>query len=145
VRAVVDANTWVAALMRRGGAPVAVLDAFMSGQFTLVASEPILSEFLLVLRRPRIARLCGLTPDDVESTVAYLRERAEMVPLSGGYTMCRDPEDDKLIETALRGAAPVIVSRDQDLHDPALAARLRPLGVRALHPEEFLRLLRSTL
>lgn len=75
--------------------------------------------------------------------VMYLRERATMVRLSGGYAMCRDPEDDKLVETAVRGTASIIVSRDGDLHEEDLTARLRSLGVRVLFPEQFLQRINS--
>jgi len=74
--------------------------------------------------------------------VAYLRERAVMVSATGEHALCRDQDDNKLIEAAIRGHAPAIVTRDGDLHDEKLAAKLRPFGIRVLYPHELLQLVR---
>lgn len=136
MRAVVDANVWVAALMAPGGPADAVLSAFMAGEFVSIVSAPVLSELATILNRPRIAAKCAVTPADVREWVRYMRARCEVVTVTGGYHLCRDPDDNKLIETAVRGRAPLIVSRDSDLADPALKEPLARLGIRVLVPED---------
>jgi putative PIN family toxin of toxin-antitoxin system len=40
-----------------------------------------------------------------------LRERSDIVPITGSIRMCRDPDDDLVIETALNGRADALVKR----------------------------------
>ena len=47
--------------------------------------------------------------------VADLALAAVLVELQGGVKTCRDPDDDKLLETAVLGRADCIVTGDQDL------------------------------
>lgn len=65
VRAVVDTNVWVSALINPSGAPAEVLTAYRAGAFTLVTSEEMLAEVGEVLARPRIARKYGIEAADI--------------------------------------------------------------------------------
>ncbi|MCE2423479.1 MAG: putative toxin-antitoxin system toxin component, PIN family [Gemmatimonadetes bacterium] len=47
--------------------------------------------------------------------VAQLEAVSEWVPNAGAKLGCRDPDDDKLLETALMGAADCLVTGDWDL------------------------------
>ena len=47
--------------------------------------------------------------------LAQLEAVSEWVPIAGAKLGCRDPDDDKLLETALMGAADCLVTGDQDL------------------------------
>lgn len=115
MRAVVDTNVWVSALLNPSGSPARVLEALRGRQFTLVVSPPMLDELAEVLARPRIARKYGITTDDVRELLDLLRERAELAVVTGAVRICRDPDDDMVIETALAGKADVLVTRDDDL------------------------------
>lgn len=141
MRAVVDANVWIKALISPGGPQDKLLKAAMEHRFTPVFSEPMLSELRVVLRRPAIAKLCHMENADITATISYLRQLSNMVKVTGAYILCRDPEDNKIIETAVRGGAPIIVSQDSDLCDPALREPLAELGIRVIVAAEFLELL----
>ena len=65
-----------------------------------------------VLRRPRIAP--KIAPAFVDG-LRHLFAAAELVTITEGVTLCRDPDDDKFLEQALNGRADVIVSGDDDL------------------------------
>jgi predicted nucleic acid-binding protein len=68
-----------------------------------------------------------------------LRERAEAVEVTGAMRLCRDPDDDIVVETALTGPADVLVSRDGDLKGATdLAQRLSERGVAVLTVRQFL-------
>ena len=139
MRAVVDTNVWISAVLNPMGAPAAVRSALQRQQFTLVTSEPLLTEVALVLARPRFAHRYGVTPADVADLVALLRERAEVVPVTGVVQICRDPDDDVVIETALNGRADALVSRDDDLKAASdVAAILSERGVAVLTVRRFL-------
>jgi predicted nucleic acid-binding protein len=53
-----------------------------------------------------------------EEIVAYLRLIAVLatpVTVTGALSLCRDPDDDAVLETALAGGATHVVSRDEDI------------------------------
>jgi uncharacterized protein len=138
-RVVVDTNVWVSALLNRHGFPAQVLTAFAAGQFTLLISSPLLDELAEVLARPRIARKYGVTRTDREELVTLLRERGTGVEMTGSVHLCRDPDDDVVLETALRGRAHTLVSRDEDLKgDAELARLLQAAGIQVLSVGRFL-------
>ena len=139
MRVVVDTNVWISAALRPAGPPGRVRAALVAGQFTLVASEPLLEELAGVLARPRLVRRYGLSPEEVAEAVAVVRQRVQFVPIAGTLHVCRDPKDDMFVETALAGAADVLVSRDDDLkRAPEVAAVLGERGVRVLTVQQFL-------
>lgn len=139
MRAVVDTNVWVSALLNAAGWPARVLQAFRDGLFQLVISEPLLAELQEVLARPRIARKYHLTAASRNDVLDLLRRHGEIVPVMGAVQICRDPDDDIVLETALRGGADVVVSRDDDLKgDSDLVAILQTLGIAVLSVQHFL-------
>jgi len=115
VRAVVDTNVWVSAVLSSAGPPAAVRAALERRRFTLVTSEPLLAEIAEVLARPRFGERYGVTAADASELVALLREQAELVQVTGAMQLCRDPDDDIVIETARNGRADALVTRDDDL------------------------------
>jgi putative PIN family toxin of toxin-antitoxin system len=92
-----------------------LLAALREGWFTPVLSPELLAEFRDVLFRERIRTRWRLSPDDVDELLALFQELAIEAHPTGGLHVCRDPEDDFLIETALLTGTEVIVSRDDDL------------------------------
>jgi putative PIN family toxin of toxin-antitoxin system len=139
VRAVIDTNVWISAILNPGGAPAAIRSALDAQRFTLVTSESLLNELREVLSRPRFARLSQVTPSEIDQLLAMLSERGETVPLTGSVELCRDPDDNMVIETALVGNAEVLVTRDDDLKGVSLLASiLRERGVTVLSLRQFL-------
>jgi putative PIN family toxin of toxin-antitoxin system len=139
VRVAVDTNLTVSAMINPAGFPARVMAAFAAGRFTLETSEPLLEELGVKLCLPRIRRRTGLTPGQVADLTDAMRELAEVVAVTGEVKLCRDPNDDRVIETALKGRADVLVSRDEDLtRAPEVWAALGPAGVRVLTVARFL-------
>jgi len=115
-----------------------IAEALRSGRVTLLTSEPVFAEMAEVTERPRLVRT-GEARLLARSLVAMTRERAEFVTIAGNLQLCRDPNDDMVIETALRGAADVLVTEDKDLlEDPNVRAALALGGVRVLRVAQFL-------
>jgi len=115
----------------------------MGRRFTLVISRPMLDELRNILRRDDVARRAGITEEDIRATIRYLTSVGVSVEVTGqGYPLCSDPDDNKVIETAVRGHAPVIVSRDPHLCGDDMVEPLSKLGVRVLSVQEFMRALR---
>ncbi len=115
MRAVVDTNILVRALIRPQGTVGPVLLRLRQGDYTLLYAPPLLEEVVDVLNRPRLRRKYGLSRADIRTVVSLLLLRGELVTPDERITACRDPKDNKFLEVAVTGQADVIVSGDEDL------------------------------
>lgn len=139
MRAVVDTNIWVSAIISPKGAPARVLQAYRDSRFTLVTSDNLLDELRDVLNRPRIANKYGIRADDVDTLINVMRAGSVLVRTTGTVRVCRDPDDDESIEVAIVGEADAVVSRDDDLaRAPEVAEYLSGKGIRTLTVRRFL-------
>lgn len=128
-----DTNVWVSAFINPHGFPARLKDAWIAGQFDVVVSIPLLEEIADVLTRPRIQVKYGLADEEIEQFLRLLQERAIHVIPPGGLHLCRDPDDDLILETAIVGEARYAISRDDDLKgDSDLVAAMRSRGVEVL-------------
>ena len=130
IRAVVDTNVYVTALLSRTGSPARIIRALGEGLFDAIVCPRLLDELRGVLGRPKIAeRVDTAVADDF---VAWLERIAITVPDPGTVlAISPDPEDDYLIALALIGRAEVIVSGDAHL------LALTGLTPRTLSPSTF--------
>jgi putative PIN family toxin of toxin-antitoxin system len=134
-----DTNVWVSAFINPHGFPARLKDAWITGQFDVVVSTPLLEEIADVLTRPRIQAKYGLSTEEIEQFLRLLQKRALHVTPTGDLHLCRDPDDDLILETAVLGSAQYIVSRDDDLKgDDDLVAQMRSRGVEMLSVQHFL-------
>lgn len=101
----VDTNVWVSAFINPHGAPAKLKDAWTCGDFQAVVSVPLLDELAEVLARPRIAKKYGLDAREIGEFLRLLSVRAIKVMPAGSLRVCRDPDDDLILETALLGRA----------------------------------------
>jgi putative PIN family toxin of toxin-antitoxin system len=108
VRALLDANVLVSALLSRIGAPAQLIEAWLEGRFELVVCEVLLAE---IERTPASPKLRGrVDPGDAAGFVAMLRALAELVadPAEPPPVSSRDPGDDYLIALAARERVPLV-------------------------------------
>jgi uncharacterized protein len=73
----------------------------------------VIDEVATRLARPKFAKYV----DEAKrrAFIADVRLTAILVELTGSQQACRDPDDDKLLETAILGNADYLVTGDQDL------------------------------
>ncbi len=137
MRAVVDTNILVRALLKPHGSVGPLLDFLRDGRFVFLYSDATLDELIDVLGRSRMVLRYGITAEETEAVCALVILRGERVQPNRTITACRDPKDDKFLDLAVAGRAEVIVTGDDDLRvlDPFE-------GIPMLQPSEFLRLLR---
>lgn len=136
MRAVVDTNILVRAVIRPTGTVGPVLMRLRQGDYTLLYAQLLLEELVDVLNRPRIRDKYQLTDEDIQSVIGLILLRGEAVLSQERITACRDPRDDRFLEAAVAGEADVIVSGDDDL------LVLHPFaGIPILPPAAFLRML----
>ncbi len=119
-----------------------MLTAFSAGAFIPVVSITLLDEIREVLSRPRIRRRIQASDEYLANILDTLGESAIEVLPSGTLQLCRDPDDDLLLEMAIAGGAQFAVSRDDDVkRDLDLIAKLRTHGVEVLSIVQFLSML----
>ncbi len=152
---VVDTNVWISALLNPRGHPAKVMKAFVEGRFTPVVSQQLLEELVSVLQRPRIWRTIArrLAQIDIQlarnllllyqgialALVHTLYQSGHTISLQGDVDLCRDKRDNMVLETAQRGKAHCLVTRDDDLKRvPELIAHMEGQGIRVLTVQQFL-------
>jgi putative PIN family toxin of toxin-antitoxin system len=138
IRAVLDANVVVSAMLSPQGAPARVV-ALVGTAYELVWSPAIVAECLRVITYPKLrGRLQVRRPGALVAQVAAAATMIETeLPELG--VVKGDPSDDVYLATALVGAARRVVTGDQ-----RHLLRLREFaGVRIVNPAEFLAELRS--
>jgi putative PIN family toxin of toxin-antitoxin system len=113
VRAVLDVNVLVAAILSRDGAPADVVRAWRLGRFELVVSPALLGEMERVLTYPKIRR--RIPERDAAAFVALLRREPLLNdPAAPPPVRPADPGDDYVVALAMSARA-VIVSGDAHL------------------------------
>ncbi len=79
MRAVIDTNILVRALIKPGGTVGPVIVSLRDEKFTLVYSREILEELADVLSRPRIAKKYDISERDIARVLRLILTRGEMV------------------------------------------------------------------
>lgn len=140
--ALFDSNVWVSAFLNPFGAPAQLKDAWLAGRLDVVTSVPLLAEVSDVLRRPRIKRKYKIPENDIVAFCELLAVRTTLVPLAGSLTICRDPDDDNIVETALAGNVTYLVTRDDDIkQDPLVRQYLKARGIQVVTVSRMLHIL----
>jgi hypothetical protein len=130
VRAVLDTNVLISAILSPRGSPARLLLAWQTGGFDLVVSPALLAELARALGYPKLARL--IAPADADAFVRWIARSAVLAADPEVLPPIRsaDPNDDYLLALAMAQRA-VLVSGDA--HLTVLADRL-PIRT----PAEFL-------
>ena len=137
--ALLDTNVWVSAFLKPTGPPGQIVDGWRRGDFSAVTSLSQLAEILDVLNRPRLIRRFRYSRQEIETFVRLIAARASVIEISGDLKICRDPDDDEILEAAVRGKSQYLVTRDDDLkRDLDLIKMARRNGVRVVSVRQFL-------
>jgi putative PIN family toxin of toxin-antitoxin system len=103
MRAVIDTSILIRALIKPEGTVGPVLRSLAAGAYTIIYSEPLLKELLAKLALPRIRDKYRIDEEAVEILLEVFALRGELVLPDRTVPVCRDPNDDMLIEAALAG------------------------------------------
>jgi putative PIN family toxin of toxin-antitoxin system len=114
VRAVLDPNVIISALLSPKGAPARVLRAWIEGAFEFIVSPLLLAELERALAYPKLRR--HIEPEEARRVVQWLRRSAKLTedPDDPPSVRSPDPGDDYLIALAESQQA-VLVSGDEHL------------------------------
>ncbi|HEY7221018.1 MAG TPA: putative toxin-antitoxin system toxin component, PIN family [Candidatus Binatia bacterium] len=138
--ALLDTNVWVSAFLKPTGPPGEIVAAWAHDEFSVITSFSQLGEIVDVLMRPRLVRRFRYSNRDAESFVRLIGARATVVQVSGDLKICRDPDDDEILQAAIVGKSQYLVTRDDDLkRDLDLIKMARRNRVRVVSVRQFLR------
>ena len=131
IRFVFDTNTIVSALLFDNSVPRQAFDrALNSG--TILVSDTLVVELNRVLGREKFDPY--VSPEERNEFLVSLVRDSDLIEITQSVQACRDPDDDRILELAISGAATHIVTGDSDL------LVMNPFrGVEIVTPAEFLR------
>jgi uncharacterized protein len=127
VRAILDPNVIISALLSRDGTPARVLRAWLEGRFDLIVSPLLLEELERALSYPKLAE--RIKAEEGAGLIDWLRREAILAddPAEPPTSRSEDPGDDYLLALAEAERA-ALVSGDR--HLLALTAELPVLTAR---------------
>jgi putative PIN family toxin of toxin-antitoxin system len=129
MKIVIDTNVWVSALVF-GGKPRQVFEFATEQGIKIVVSEGLLSE----IRRVLSQKFPKFVPKFENLLVRY-KMRLHYVDLGSiSVTVCRDPKDNMILETAVIGKSDYIISGDDDL-----LSLKKYQNITILNPADFLK------
>ena len=121
MRAVLDDNVLVSALISRVGAPARLVELWLEGEFELVVCKTLLDEVQRTLNQPKISG--RVASEDALRFIWLLQEVGEVVadPEGPPPVHSDDPGDDYVLALAARERTPLVSG---DAHVLALSDRL---------------------
>lgn len=115
-RVVIDTNVLISGIIQRSGFPFKVVKLWEDEVIVLITSIATIEEAERVLNYPKIRKRYALTNDDISRTVSNLLKYSVLVedpPIPN--VVEQDPDDNKILATALAGKADYIISGDMHL------------------------------
>ena len=114
MRAVLDPNVLISALLTPHGEPAQIVRSWLAGAYELFVSESLLAELRRALRYPKLRAL--IEPTEAQELLDLLRREAEVIddPDDPPAIQSPDPDPDYLIALAMSARA-VLVSGDGHL------------------------------
>lgn len=115
MRAVLDTNILIRALIRPQGTVGSIIPRLAKGDYALVYSAPSRNELIAKLALPRIRNKYNLTDTQIEALLDLIALRGQLVAPERRVKVCPDPHDDMFIEAALAGSTEYVVTGNDNL------------------------------
>lgn len=111
LRAILDTNVLLSALIRVDSKPYKLVRAWLDGRFGLVSGEAQLEELRRVSRYEQVRRY--FAPAEIGWLINRIRERALLVKQLPKVDVADDPGDNYLLAMAVAGEAEYLVTGDK--------------------------------
>lgn len=126
MKLVLDTNVLIAAFIARGTCSELL-------EYCVVHHEVVLSVAILDELCDVLTRKFKFLPEEARQVACLLKSRVRMVdPKPLATSLCRDPDDDQILATALTAQCHAIVTGDKDLTDLCQVD-----GIAIMTPSEF--------
>lgn len=109
-RLIIDTNLWISYLISRNSK---IDDLLEAGKATILVSQHLLNEIVLVAARPKLERF--FPKEDFNNLINSIHLRAYFINITSRVDICRDPKDNFLLELAEDGNATHLLTGDKDL------------------------------
>ncbi|GAB1372201.1 hypothetical protein MASR1M45_22630 [Candidatus Kapaibacterium sp.] len=107
----IDTNLWISYLISR---KYSFLDnLIISGQVKLVFSKELLDEFLFISQRPKFVNY--FNKKDVDKLFDFFDKYSVLIDVKTKLDLCRDPNDNFILELAFDSKADYLITGDEDL------------------------------
>ncbi len=133
IKVVLDTNMFLSGFLFHGMIKT-VFDLIITGKLRLYISEELKSEVVKKMQAFNVNKQVQ------KEVLLFLEMRGVLIRSAVKVTVCRDPEDNFLLELAESAKADYLITRDRDLLELPEAKWKRTNIVK---PEEFLPFLRS--
>ena len=111
MKLVLDTNIFISSFFW-GGNPRKIMTRIIDGKDTLYVSDEILYEVFSVMKRPKF----NINHRQIIHFINSIKEIAHRVVILGMVkNVCRDSDDDKILECAILANVDFIISGDNDL------------------------------
>jgi len=143
-RIVLDTNIFIRSILSPKGLGAKIVDLWKLKKFVLLLSYDLLDEIADVLLNPKLMLKYNYSFKDVESLIVLCKKQAVIIKPAVVIQICRDPDDDKIINCAIMGRPHYLVSGDADLYDDKNVKRiLFEYGVQIIKPERFIEIFKE--
>ncbi len=117
-RVVIDTNILISGIIQRKGFPYKVVKSWEDETILLITSPLMIKEAKKVLNYPKIKRKYCLDEAKIKQTVLNLLKYSILIENPPALDVIKkDPDDNKVLSTAIEGKADYIVSGDSHLLD----------------------------
>ncbi len=116
MRVVLDANIYISSLISSKGNPATIIHKWLSGEFNVLVSQPIVDEILRVTGYPRLQRKYTKIRENRFEFVELISKQGIWTdPKELLTVVTADESDNRYVECAVVGNARYIVSGDEHL------------------------------
>ncbi|MDA8078920.1 MAG: putative toxin-antitoxin system toxin component, PIN family [Nitrospiraceae bacterium] len=142
MKVVADTNVWVSAVIASSKTAGSLVDAWRNERFKLAISQQQLTELAEVFHREKFLVGYRFNLQEIADMLDSIAAMAERITLKGDIQICRDPDDNVIIETAVRGKAGYLITGDKDIADDKnVLSFLSNHGVTVISLSKFLALI----
>jgi predicted nucleic acid-binding protein len=135
-RTVLDSDVLVAAIRSGRGASRALLTSALERRYPVLASVPLMLQYESVLTRPEHLAAAAISSADVAVLLNAIAVVVTPIRISFLWRpVLPDPGDDLVLETAVNGAADVVVTFNRRHFEPASSK----FGLEILAPADAVR------